>query len=287
LKASASSKALIITDLDNTLYDWVTFYSKSFQSMLKSLSLMLDVNEEQLISEYKLIHERFKNAEQPYATLELPSVKMRYGKCSVEEIIDKLAGCFSAFNNSRENSLKLYDSVYYTLKMLNKSGIRIVAHTESYIINACYRLKHLDIISEFHRIYATKGNNNDSAITYNPEKYCNSSIIEIIPEDRRKPNPLLIDEICDRENVEKINTWYIGDSINKDIYMAKMAGVNAVWARYGRKYEKKHWEFLVKITHWGDSEVVNEEDGIILNNEITPDFTIDKFEEILNLINKE
>jgi FMN phosphatase YigB (HAD superfamily) len=32
---------LLITDLDNTLYDWVTFFTASFRSMVTELTSML------------------------------------------------------------------------------------------------------------------------------------------------------------------------------------------------------------------------------------------------------
>ena len=65
---------LLITDLDNTLYDWVSFYSQSFSAMAEELSKEINVPLDILLSEYKVIHQRFGNSEKPFATLELPSV---------------------------------------------------------------------------------------------------------------------------------------------------------------------------------------------------------------------
>jgi FMN phosphatase YigB (HAD superfamily) len=56
---------LLITDLDNTLYDWVTFFTASFRSMVTELTSMLETFEDNLLEEFKSIHQRYGNSEQP------------------------------------------------------------------------------------------------------------------------------------------------------------------------------------------------------------------------------
>ena len=63
---------LLITELDNTLYDWVSFYSQSFSAMAEELSKEINVPLDILLSEYKVVHQKFGNSEKPFATLELP-----------------------------------------------------------------------------------------------------------------------------------------------------------------------------------------------------------------------
>jgi len=45
---------LLITDLDNTLYDWITYFANSFRAMVKDLATTLDV-EEDLLFPIKLL----------------------------------------------------------------------------------------------------------------------------------------------------------------------------------------------------------------------------------------
>ena len=40
----------LITDLDNTLYDWVTFFALSFDAMVTELTRVLDVDRQSLLS---------------------------------------------------------------------------------------------------------------------------------------------------------------------------------------------------------------------------------------------
>ena len=65
---------LLVTDLDNTIYDWVTFYAKSFDAMVNELSLFLNLDKLLLLNEFKGIHQKYQNTEQPFAILELPSI---------------------------------------------------------------------------------------------------------------------------------------------------------------------------------------------------------------------
>ena len=40
--------SFLITDLDNTLYDWVTYFSTSFTAMIEALVPIINIDKEQL-----------------------------------------------------------------------------------------------------------------------------------------------------------------------------------------------------------------------------------------------
>lgn len=54
------------------------------------------------------------------------------------------------------------------------------------------------------------------------------------------------------------HTWYVSDSLTRDMSMAKAAGVHAVRAKYGTRYDRDLWLDLVWITHWTDEDVARE-----------------------------
>ena len=70
-------------------------------------------------------------------------------------------------------------------------------------------------------------------------------------------------------------TYYLGDSLVRDIAMAKQAGVTAIWARYGTEYDPKHWQYLVKVTHWTDEDVQREKILKSKYSDVVPDYTIE------------
>ncbi|MCE4278544.1 HAD-IA family hydrolase [Escherichia coli] len=276
---------LLITDLDNTLYDWVSFYSQSFSAMAEELSKEINVPLDILLSEYKVIHQRFGNSEKPFATLELPSVISYFGTNDKILLQKKLTRVFSAFSSKRNHTLKLYPTVRDTLNILRERGVKIVGHTESLEYNSLYRLYKLDVIDFFDHLYTIEDNHN---LHPNPK---NAKVISVkddliirLSSAESKPNPKLLEHICLTENVDIKDAVYVGDSITKDISMAKSIGMKAVWARYGRQFAPELWEILVKITHWTDKDVEREEQLKESFSRVKPDYSINSFAEILDLM---
>ncbi|RVR00307.1 HAD family hydrolase, partial [Enterobacter hormaechei] len=201
---------LLITDLDNTLYDWVSFYSQSFSAMAEELSKEINVPLDILLSEYKVIHQRFGNSEKPFATLELPSVISYFGTNDKILLQKKLTRVFSAFSSKRNHTLKLYPTVRDTLNILRERGVKIVGHTESLEYNSLYRLYKLDVIDFFDHIYTIEDNHN---LQPNPK---NAKVISVkddfiirLSSAESKPNPKLLEHICLTENVDIKDAVYV------------------------------------------------------------------------------
>lgn len=164
-------------------------------------------------------------------------------------------------------------------------GTLVVAHTEAIAAHAYYRLRRLNIVQYFRHVYVLDGSLEPHP---NPSRAADlvppPGLIEIIPRSERKPNPELLRDICSREGVCLSDTCYVGDSLTRDVSMAKTAGVTAVWARYGTKYERSLWDILVRITHWTHEDVAREEELRDLFSGIQPDYTIDAFADLLNVL---
>lgn len=276
---------LLITDLDNTLYDWVTYFANSFRAMTKDLAARLEVEEEALLDEFKAVHRHYGNSEHPFAMFELPSVRRRFPNSSRQELLVELDSSLAAFRAAREKHLRLYTGVSETLRALSEAGTIIVAHTEAVAIHAYYRLMRLDILKYFKHIYALEGC---------PEPHPDPTraaqlvpppdLIDFIPKNERKPNPALLQHICHSEGIRLSDAYYVGDSLSRDVSMAKTAGVTAVWARYGTGYERSLWDILVRVTHWTDEDVAREAELRTLYSDIQPDHTIDRFVDLLDIL---
>lgn len=276
---------LLITDLDNTLYDWVTYFANSFGAMVKDLAVTLGVEEETLLDEFKAVHQHYGNSEHPFAMFELPSVRRRFPNSSREELLHELESSLAAFRAAREKHLQLYPGVRDTLRAVTEKGTIVVAHTEAVAIHAYYRLMRLDILQYFKHVYALEGYlephpdpSRGAELTPPP------GLIEIIPRTERKPNPELLQHICRREGIRLSDACYVGDSLTRDVAMATSAGVTAVWARYGTRYERSLWDILVRVTHWTDEDVAREAELRNLYSDIQPDYTIDSFVDLLDVL---
>jgi len=276
---------LLIADLDNTLYDWVTFFARSFTAMVDALVSELGCDREELLDEFHAVHQRLGNSEQPFAVLELPSIRERFGPLDRLALKEKLDVPLRAFNSERKRTLALYDSVAETLAALQESGVVIVGHTESIKANAHYRLAKLGIADRFRRLYVL-----DSGYPGHPDPERASELrppdgfVHVLPRARRKPNPEVLLEICAHEGVAPDDAWYVGDSLTRDISMAKAAGVTAVWARYGTSYDPRLWDILVRVSHWSEEDIRREAELKRLQGEMRPDFTIDSFADLLPIL---
>jgi FMN phosphatase YigB (HAD superfamily) len=71
------SASVVLTDLDNTLYDWVDIWYKSFKAMLDQLVEESGVSGETLVKDFKQIHEKHGTSEYALAIEELPSLKAK------------------------------------------------------------------------------------------------------------------------------------------------------------------------------------------------------------------
>jgi phosphoglycolate phosphatase-like HAD superfamily hydrolase len=273
---------LLITDLDNTLYDWVTFFALSFRAMVKSLAEITAISEEALLDDFKAVHQKHGNSEYPFAILELPLLRAKYSGYSDQEVLVAVDGALHEFNRVRAQTLRLYDGVAETLERLRNDGVIIVGHTEAITVNAYYRLKKLQIDHVFSKLYSL-----DGFVRPHPKGEADrlppAGLVEGVPLSERKPNPRLLLDICKRLDVSPKEAVYVGDSLTRDVSMATEAGVLAVWAKYGTLYDRSLWSVLVRITHWSDEDVRREEELRHRFGNVHPDLTINAFSDVLPL----
>jgi FMN phosphatase YigB (HAD superfamily) len=249
---------LVIIDLDNTLYDWVTFFASAFYAMISVAADILKVPENILLDECKVVHQRHHDSEAAFSLLETSTVTQRYGHLSRSDQAKALDAAFHAFNSERDRTLKLYPSVQETLSYL-KQRITVVAHTEASAVNALFRLTKLGVVDSIDVLYALEHTGQGHPDPLRMEEYRklleNIDRVRTLRQDERKPNPQVVLDICKDQGISPERTLYIGDSLSRDIGMAKAAGAWAAWAKYGTSYDATHWDRLVRITHWTPTDV--------------------------------
>lgn len=267
---------LVITDLDDTLYSWIGFFVPAFYDMAEEVSRILDVPLEELLVEYKQVHQEVGSVELPHATLLLPSVQQKYQGLTKEQQLHCLDSAFHRFNSRRKKLLTLFPGVKNALAYLAEKNIRIVGYTESAEENGYFRLMKLGIEQYFSKVYVS------NSIYERPNHYPSSPKTNIV--HAKKPNPELIKEICKSEGALLSETLYIGDSISKDMLMAKQAGVHSVWVDIPA--EPGLYPKLVEISHWTQEDFQNDKHNKLLWKEggYTPDFTIHSFDELSEII---
>ena len=243
--------------------------------MLDELCSITGIDRNVLLQEYKMQHQKHGSVEYPFVTLELPSIKAKYSNYSNEEIKNTLGEAFHRFNSIRKKTLILYDGVSETLKYLSEKNIIIIGYTESAQENGLYRLKKLNISQYFKHVYSSQS------------QYTNNYPIDIKARTVtvKKPNKDILLNICKAEGCAIDEAVYIGDSLTKDVYMAKQAGITAVWVNYPKE-SNNYYNMLVDITSWTDEDFQREAKlkQEYLLKDVHPDYEINNFSQLSNIL---
>jgi FMN phosphatase YigB (HAD superfamily) len=280
-----SAKRLLVCDLDNTLYDWVGYFVPSFYAMVDMAAKIISCDRECLLDDMRVVHQKFGDSEQPFALLQTEAVKRRFKGMEVSDVLRALDPAFHAFNSERKARLRLYDDVLDSLHILKSLGVTLVAHTESRLFGALDRMGRLSLLDVFTKLYCK-----ERSPLLHPDvekgalwldRFSVNKVRELL-NHQSKPNAEVLLEICGAEGTEPKDAAYVGDSIARDMMMAKRAGVLAVWAAYGARHDPDLYAALVRVSHWTPAEVARERMLSVEARSVKPDYIIkDSFREII------
>src|SRR5262245_51010539 len=120
--------SVLITDLDNTLFDWFEFWYRSFSAFVERVVRDSGIDRETLLSEIKKVHERYQTSEYAFLIQELPSLQARHPG---QNLVETYNEAIHEYRKARLQHLKLYPGVMDTLQTLKETGCLIVGFTES------------------------------------------------------------------------------------------------------------------------------------------------------------
>ena len=268
---------LLITDLDDTLYSWIDFFVPAFYEMVRELSSLTGIEEETLLREYQEQHRMVGTVEFPFITLRIPSINRLYLGLGEDEIKERLNSAFHKFNSVRKHQLKLFEGVDEVMQKISEAGIIIIGYTESAEENGFYRLKKLCIEKYFSKLYVSESQYQMSKNTIL------SSKTETVKG--KKPNPEILTYICAIQNMKTSDAIYMGDSLTKDIYMAKKAGIKSIQVKC-QQINPENYKKLVAISHWTEDDFDREQNlkETCQTELIKPDYEITNFSELAGIM---
>lgn len=283
---------VVITDLDDTIWDWLTMWYNSFEPYLTRISNEFNVDIDNLKGDFKKIHQKYHSAETSFIYSELETLTEDQ-KHRIESITgtDK-KNILHEFYSNKKHNLFPYDGVRKTLQELKQKGTLVIGFTESNAFFTKYRLKHLELDGLFDFIYAPMDKEVPESVNlYYEEGFWEPKITEFryLSAGTKKPAPEILNIIIKDNNIDKEKAIYIGDKLIKDISMANEAGVKSVHAYYGEKLATKEYELLREVTHWTDEEVrIEKEYKEQFENTTIANFTLKKsFTELNKYFNFE
>jgi len=283
-----ANKRLLVCDLDNTLYDWVSYFVPSFYAMVDAAVRITGCDREKLLDDLRKVHQRYGDSEQPFALLETDTIKQVYQNSPTNTMVAALDPAFHAFNSARKRHLKLHPEVRETLETLTAFGVKLIAHTESKLYGVVDRLNRLDLFPYFSRVYCRERSLSPHPISQRGaqwlERFPMDKVVEL-SSHQSKPNPAVLLEICAREGTMPKDAAYVGDSVARDILMAKRANVFAIWAAYGAQHDPAMYNDLVRISHWTSEDIAREQKLRDEAKRMKPDYIArNSFAEVLTAL---
>ena len=206
---------------------------------------LLGCDREQLLDDFREVHQHHHDSEHPFALLETRTVINYFKGLERGEIAQELNPAFHAFNSARKKHLSLHPGVEPTLEYIRQQGVRLVAHTDSQLFGVVDRLTRLNLTDFFPRIYCRERAQSEHPNPETGRTWLDSfpmNQVHELSKHQLKPDPTVLVEICNAEIVAPYEAAYVGDSIARDILMAKKADVFSIWAKYGAVLHTDNYE---------------------------------------------
>jgi FMN phosphatase YigB (HAD superfamily) len=281
---------LVVTDLDNTVYDWVSFFIPSFRVMLAEVSRISGVQSEALIDSFRRVNQRYGTTEYAFAVEELDVLEPQDRGLSMAQRAAKYRSALNAFAGESRRRLRPYPGVVKTIRTLREHGIPVVAHSDSMILYTGARLRQLGLDTLFSALAAPESHGLPEHASVDDERsglgesLSPRTDIITLPSGVRKPQRDALLPVLRKFGVDPSETVYVGDSLSRDVLLARRCGVLEVWAEYGQLYDRNMYQDLLRITYWTERDIAEEKRHQQELGLVGPTHTIRAYDELLSVI---
>ncbi|MCC3314757.1 HAD family hydrolase [Nocardia africana] len=259
------NRRLLITDLDNTLWDWFHAWYEAYSVLITEVSRKSGLSEDKLESEIRTVHQRRGTSEYSNLLDEIPSLVAAAAPTAPHR---QYKEALHSFRSRRKIETRLYPRVLDTLINLRSHGITIAGYTESQAFWTAWRIKHTGLDGIIDTLYSAEDHDlpEGMSITDLRTGYIDKDSYDLkktthrhTPKGATKPSPAILRSILDDQGASPHEAVYIGDSLMKDIAMAQAVdGVLDVHAKYGEAQNRPEYDLLRRVTHWKDEDVERE-----------------------------
>lgn len=254
MKSKAASR-LLITDIDNTLFDWIHYYANCYGAMVKFLAQKFALPDARLIEESAAVFEAHGSTEYPFVIQELPSINALFPDSVDALIAEAVQPARDCFLRAAAQHLQPYPGVPATLQAIRDAGVKIAALTDAPRYVAMWKLNKLGILNCFDAVYGLP--DPKIPLSAKGEPLVHPTIlmkhlrgwdfdfagrIRILPDNYEKPDPkglktVLMDFGLDGPEVDRHSIVWVGDNPVKDVSMGNALGLTTVWAAYGIEFD--------------------------------------------------
>ena len=244
----------VVTDMDNTLYSWVDYIVPSLEAMVDSLCRSTGYPRIKVVQALKAVYERYESNEYPFAIQESQLyADFSYDFDSFNKLV--IGPAREAFSAARRKYLQPYRGVPETLRRLKEARIPVVALTDAPRNPAERRALRMKLDGLLTAIYTLPAFPfPDSGIDPEIRRREEGGGIQLscpvheLPRQFEKPHPGGLLRICADLGLEPAEVMVVGDSLTKDVRVAREAGALDCWAEYGTYLSAEYLERLAIIS---------------------------------------
>ncbi len=234
---------LVVTDMDNTLYSWIDYVVPAVEAMVDAVVRATNLPRLRVVQALKAVYTKYESNEYPFALQESKLYEEFPDFGSFDKLV--IAPARAAFSDARRKYLKPYKGVIETLTALKERRIPVVALTDAPRNPAEQRVRRLGFDVLLTAMYTMPGftfpEGPDGAALVAPDillkqekgAYTPACPVVELPRDYEKPNAAGLKKILQTYGLQPAEVLVVGDSVKKDIAIAKELGCHDAWAEYG------------------------------------------------------
>ena len=250
---------LLITDVDNTLFDFGLYAEAGLREVLPTGSRLLGLPVDSVADEVRAAFRHFNSIEIPFAFEAMPCLADR----SAEERLAISKQFVHAFWRGASQAMTPYPGVSSTLQHLQRNGTAIVAVSDAPMREVWRKLRRLGLIQFFAGVVGvgTVVRRRDPLLRdsdipgYERPSHSPHRFYRGLRDDERKPSRQAYEAVLREVAVPRELVTVVGDSPTKDLAPARELGLAAYWAAYGER--NRHLETtLQSVTPFEPPEAV-------------------------------
>lgn len=245
---------LVVTDMDNTLYSWIDYIVPAVEAMVTAVEKATGFPRIKVVQSLKAVYTKYESNEYPFA-LQESSIFQEFPEFgSFDKLVIEPARM--AFAEARRKYLRPYKGVKETLEKLKERHIFVVALTDAPRNPAEQRARRMGLDQYLAAIYSMPGfqfpTAPDGAALVAPDilqkqergGYDAACPVFELPREWEKPNTAGLAKILATYGLRPDEVLVVGDSVKKDVAIARELGCHDCWAEYGTYISLEYRERL-------------------------------------------
>jgi FMN phosphatase YigB (HAD superfamily) len=287
---------LVVTDMDNTLYSWIDYIVPAVEAMVDAVQEATGLPRLKVVQSLKAVYGKYESNEYPFALQEssLFAEFPEFG--SFDKLVIEPARM--AFSAARRKYLRPYKGVVETLTALQERGVTVAALTDAPRNPAEQRVRRMGLDQYLAGLYTMPGFHfpigPDGEALVAPDilqkqekgTYRAACPTYELPRDWEKPHPAGLERILATHGVKPHEVLVVGDSVKKDIAVARKLGCHDAWAEYGTYVSLEYRERLDIIS---SPAITRRHAAHVCEGgapPITPTHTLSNFGQVLGLVER-